>query len=425
VNYIDELRRAGCSVSKISEETGYDRKTVRKYLKDRSVPTYGPRTPRSRILDAYKEEIDKKLKAGVWNAVVIFHDLRKLGYSGGYTSIKDYVRPRRRESQQVAVRRFETEPGKQGQVDWGDLGDIEHPDGSRQSISVFVLTLGSSRSMFADLSLDQKLPALIRMHERAFAELGGVPEEILYDNMKTVVIRALTEGTDDRGEVRWNKTFLDFARYWGFQPRLCAPYRPQTKGKVESGVKYIRRNFLSGRQAQSLEDLANQLRGWLSDVANARVHGTTRRVVSEALAEEKPHLQPVGLRPPYPLYEEVTRKVSREAYVAFRANQYAAPWQYAGKPVVVRACDDVVRIAFEGKELARHLLCAGKHQVLKDEALHAGMPYAPSRRLGKAKITVVAGVAGAPQVEQRSLDVYDVYAQVGGCQVSETQESAA
>jgi hypothetical protein len=114
----------------------------------------------------------------------------------------------------------------------------------------------------------------------------------------------------------------------------------------------------------------------------------------------------LGLRPPYPLYEEVTRKVSRDAYVAFRANLYAAPWQYAGKPVVVRASDEVVRITFEGKELARHLLCAGKHQVLKDEALHAGMPYAPSRRQGKARITVVAG---APQVEQRSLDVYAAY----------------
>ena len=407
MNYIDELRRAGCSVSQISEETGYDRKTVRKYLKDRSVPTYGPRAPRARILDAYKGEIDKKLAAGVWNAVVIFNHLRKLGYTGGYTSIKDYVRPRRGESQQVAVRRFETEPGKQGQVDWGDLGDIEYPNAShvnKQSISVFVLTLGSSRAMFAGLSLDQKLPTLIRMHERAFAELGGVPEEILYDNMKTVVIRALTEGTDDRGEVRWNKAFLDFAKYWGFKPRLCAPYRPQTKGKVESGVKYIRRNFLCGRQAQSLEDLGSQLRSWLSEVANARLHGTTRRVVSEALAEEKGHLQPVGMRPPYPLYEEATRKVSREAYVAFRSNQYAAPWQYAGKPVVVRASDDVVRITFEGKELARHLLCAGKHQVLKDETLHAGMPFAPSRRQGKAKITVVAC---APQVEQRSLDVYE------------------
>lgn len=416
MNRIDELRRAGCTISKISEETGYDRKTVRKYLTDRSLPAYGPRAPRSRILDAYKDEIEKKFKAGIWNAIVIFNDLRKLGYTGGYTSIKTYVRPRRGESQQIAVRRFETEPGKQGQVDWGDLGDIEYPDGSKQSISTFVLTLGNSRGMFADVSLDQRLPTLIQMHERAFAELGGVPEEILYDNMKTVVIRTLTVGTDDRGEIRWNQTFLDFARYWGFKPRLCAPYRPQTKGKVESGVKYIRGNFLCGRKAESLEDLANQMRVWLAEVANARVHGTTHRIVSEALAEEKPYLQPVGSRPPYPLYEEVTRKVSREAYVAYLTNLYPAPWQYAGKPVSVRVSDDVVRVSCDGKELVRHLLCTGKHQTIDAGELHAGMPFASLHRQGKAMITVVVA---APEVEQRSLDVY---AEAGGCDV---QESAA
>ena len=99
-------------------------------------------------------------------------------------------------------------------------------------------------------------------------------------------------------EIRWNPAFLDFARYWGFTPRLCRPYRPQTKGKVEAGVKYLRRNFLCGREADSLEDLASQLRVWLSEIAKARTHGTTHRIVSEAWQEEKAHLQPIGARPP-------------------------------------------------------------------------------------------------------------------------------
>lgn len=176
------------------------------------------------------------------------------------------------------------------------------------------------------------------------------------------------------------------------------------KGKVESGIKYLRGNFLCGRQAESLEDLANQLRVWLAEVANARVHGTTHRVVSEALAEEKAYLQPAGSRPPYPLCEEATRKVSRDAYVAFRSNLYAAPWEYAGKEVKVRVSDDVLRLAYDGKDLARHLLCRGKHQRIEDKALHAGMPYASSHKRGKAKITVVAG---GPSVEQRSLDAYE------------------
>lgn len=404
MNRIDELRRAGCTISKIGQETGFDRKTIRKYLKDRSIPIYGPRAPRSGILDAFKPHIEKMFKSGVWNAVVILHDLRKLGYRGGYTSVKDYVRPRRREAQQAAVRRFETPPGKQGQVDWGDLGDIEYPDGGKQNLSCFVLTLGSSRGMFADASVDQKLPTLLRMHELAFAELGGVPEEILYDQMKTVVVRTLTVGTDDRGEIRWNPTFLDFARYWGFTPRLCAAYRPQTKGKVESGVKYIRRNFLCGRRAESLEDFANQLRVWVSEVANKRVHGTTHRVVAEALEEERPFLQPAGARPAYPLASECMRKVSRDAYIAYRTNLYPAPWQSAGREVCVRVADDVLRILRDGMCVATHLLKSGKHQRVEDTAgLHADMPYTATSSRAKTMITIRPG---APEVEQRSLQTY-------------------
>ena len=128
--------------------------------------------------------------------------------------------------------------------------------------------------MMAEVALDQKIGSLLRMHEEAFRQMGGVPEEILYDRMKTVWL-----GSDERGEIVWHPVFLDFARYWGFTPRLCRPYRAQTKGKVESGVKYLRRNFLCGLQGgepHSLADMNAQLREWISTVANQRVHGTTR-----------------------------------------------------------------------------------------------------------------------------------------------------
>jgi transposase len=131
--------------------------------------------------------------------------------------------------------------------------------------------------MVAEVATDQKLGTLLRMHESAFRQWDGVPEEILYDRMKTV-----WTGTDERGEIVWNTVFLDFARYWGFRPRLCRPYRAQTKGKIESGVKYIRRNFLcglQGREPTSLGDLNAQLREWVATVANQRVHGTTQQQI--------------------------------------------------------------------------------------------------------------------------------------------------
>ena len=409
VNHVCELKRQGLSISRISELTSFDRKTIRKYLLEDEIPVYGPRVARPRILDAFEAFIAAKLKAGVWNGVVLYGMLQKEGYKGGYTTVREYLNPLRREADRAAVRRFETAPGRQGQVDWGDLGDIIASDGTKQSISAFVLELGHSRGMFSDVATDQKLPTLLRMHERAFAELGGVPHEILYDQMKTVVIRTLTLGTNDRGEIRWNPTFLDFARYWGFTPRLCRAYRPQTKGKIEAGVKYIRRNFLCGREADSLEDLSGQLRTWLSEVANARVHGTTHRVVSEALQEEIPYLQAVGSRPAYPLQEEQTRRVTRDAYVAFRANLYAAPWQMAGKEVCVRVEGEQILLRRDNQTLVTHPLCAGKHQRIEDKAMHAGMPFVDARSRGKTMITIAPS---GPTVEQRSLDVY---AEAAGC----------
>jgi transposase len=191
----------------------------------------------------------------------------------------------------VAVRRFETPPGKQAQVDWGHLGTIEM-DGQQRTLNGFTFTLGYSRTMMAEAALDQKLGTLLKMHEEAFRQLGGVPEEILYDRMKTVWLEI-----DERGEVVWHPVFLDFARYWGFQPRLCRPYRAQTKGKVESGVKYVRRNFLcglQGREPSGLDDLNAQLRAWVWEVANQRVHGTTHEQVGVRWKVDQFSLQPMN-----------------------------------------------------------------------------------------------------------------------------------
>lgn len=269
---IIELRRQGLTISAISELTGSDRKTVRKYLaQPEGAPVYGPREVQPSKLEVFKPYLEERLQAGVWNAVVLLSELRTRGYAGGYTILKDWLQPQRESARTVAVRRFETPPGKQAQVDWGHLGTLEM-DGQEYKLWGFTFTLGYSRTMMAEAALDQKLGTLLRMHEEAFRQLGGVPEEILYDRMKTVWL-----GIDERGEIVWHPVFLDFARYWGFRPRLCRPYRAQTKGKVESGVKYVRRNFLCGLQgrerAASPTSTRNCARGpgaWPTSVCTAR-----------------------------------------------------------------------------------------------------------------------------------------------------------
>src|SRR5436190_20642440 len=239
-----------------------DHNTVRKLLaQPESAPVYGQREPQPSKLDTFKSYIEERLRAGVWNARVLLRELRQRNYSGGYTILTDWLRPQRESARVVAVRRFETPPGKQAQVDWGHVGSLLE-SGEERMLWGFTMTLGYSRMMMAEAATDQKLGTLLRIHEAAFQQWGSVPEEILYDRMKTV-----WTGTDERGEIVWNAVFLDFARYWGFTPRLCRPYRAQTKGKVESGVKYVRRNFLCGLQARepsNLVDLNAELRRWVS-----------------------------------------------------------------------------------------------------------------------------------------------------------------
>jgi transposase len=409
VHEIYQLKRQGLSISAISAMTGFDRKTIRKYLADaEAAPRYTPRPPQPSKLAPYQAYIDQRLTAGVWNAQVLLRELRDRGYTGGVTILKEYLQPKRQAAREVAVRRFETPPGHQAQVDWGELGSLESAGERRATIYGFVFTLGSSRALFADLALDQTLATLLTLHEAAFEALGGVPQEILYDWMKTVVL-----GTDERGEVRWHPVFLDFARYWGFTPRLCRPYRPQTKGKVENGIRYLRGNFVLGCQAGAFPEMRTELRQWLWGVANRRVHGTTGRVIFDAWQDERAWLQGIGSRAPFPYVPQVARRVARDAYVSYQSNRYSVPWARVGQEVWLREVGGQVEIWASGERLAVHPHCRGHHQMLTVPAHHVGMPTTAPTRPGKAHVTLAAEPP-APTVEVRSLDVYETWAETGG-----------
>ena len=409
VEELKELQRQGMSIQAISELTGWDRKTIRKYVRAAGVvPEYGPRPGRPSKLDGFKPYLQERLSAGVWNARVLLRELRARNFPGSYTILTDWLRPQRRTARVVAVRRFETPPGKHAQVDWGYLGTLEW-SGEEQKLHGFTFTLGYSRRMVAEAALDQKLGTLLRLHETTFQQIGGVPEEILYDRMKTVWL-----GTDERGEIVWHPVFLDFARYWGFTPRLCRPYRAQTKGKVEAGVKYVRRNFLcglQGREPGSLSDLNGQLREWIAGVANQRVHGTTREPVGLRWQVEQFRLQPLAGRPPYPYVDGEMRKVARDAYVDWQGSRYSVPWQYAGQEVWVQEMAGEVDIHTGRERIARHAKAQRKHTVLTFPPHHQGIPLAGRRAEGKILIHLRQG---APLVETRSLATYERAANGGG-----------
>lgn len=408
VHELEQMKQSGLSVSAISELTGFDRKTVRKYLLEpEAIPTYGRRAAQPGKLEPHKRFLQERLTAGVWNAQVLLREIRQRGYSGGYTILKDWLHPQRASASAAAVRRFETPPGKQAQVDWGHLGYLD-VDGRAHQIWGFTITSGYSRRLWAQAALDQKLGTLLRMHEAAFQEWGAVPEEILYDRMKTV-----WQGSDDRGEIIWHPVFLDFARYWGFKPRLCRPYRAQTKGKIESGVKYVRRNFvcgLQGREPSCLMDFNTELRQWLDTVANRRVHGTTYEQVLVRWDADQVAMQPCAGRPPYPYSDEELRKVARDGYVSWQASRYSVPWQYVGKEVWVREQAGQVEVHYGGERIAAHLPAARKHQVITEGAHHQGIPLGADRSGGKILVHIREM---APAVESRPLAVYESVAMEG------------
>ncbi len=302
------LAQQGKSIRAISRELEINRKTVRRCLRrPETASVYGPRPRRGSKLDPFKEGLRRRIAEASprWiPATVHLREIRRQGYSGGITTLRLWLARERPKEPEEPVVRFETPPGHQAQVDWAQFR------GGADRLSAFVCVLGHSRYAFVRFVPDERLETLLDAHERFFEAAGGVPCTLLYDNMKTVVVHRNAYGP---GEHRLNAGFREFAKHHGFLPRLCRPRRAQTKGKVERFIRYLRESFyvpLEARLRASGEALdvarANaEVSAWLRDVANERTHGETKRVVSEAFAEERGHLQPLcrpwgGLKPSHP-----------------------------------------------------------------------------------------------------------------------------
>src|SRR5258708_1669874 len=291
------LHRHGKGIREIARETGVSRNTVRRYLRHEEAVRYKPRPARRAKLDPFKSYVIERLRAAApeWiPASVLLMELHERGYGGGYTMLKLFMASLEPKATAQPGIRVETGPREQMQVGWAVIrrGD--------NRLSVFVATLGWSRAAYVEFVTDERVERLIEAHENAFFAFGGVPREVLYDNMRTVVLERHGYG---RGRHRFHPGFLDFARHCGFRPRLCAPYRAQTKGKVERFIRYLRYSFyvpLASRLAQEGlivdRETANLAAGrWLREVANTRVHGTTGEVPAERLAAERMQLQPVPM----------------------------------------------------------------------------------------------------------------------------------
>ena len=288
----------GVSKTELSRRFGVSRRTIHEWIETRQLDRdlegggtrYRPRPAVGHKLDPYKGIIKERLEEFPrLSAKRLYDEVRAAGYKGGYVRVRDYVRSMRPREPEEAVVRFETPAGRQGQV---DFATFTLPWGRRHAL---VTVLSHSRLLWLRFYRRQTMEVLIDGLESAFGWFGGVPQELLFDQMRSVV---LSDGRVGGGQLVLNADFLRFAAHWGFRPRACRPYRAQTKGKVERPIRYLRDSFFYGREFVSDEDLNEQALVWLKGTANVRRHGTTgERPVDRFERDERQALQPLASCP--------------------------------------------------------------------------------------------------------------------------------
>lgn len=357
---IRNLYKQGLNKTEIALKLNINRKTVSRYLKDEVKPKYERKAGKSK-LDAYKNYITERLGKYNLSSFKIYEEIQEMGFDGKYGIVNILTRSFKKELYKQAYLRFETLPGEQAQVDWGSCGEIYDEEQKKIiKLNCFIMVLGFSRTMYIDFFEDQKTTSFLSGHNNAFEYFGGYTKEILYDNLKSVVIKRKLKAKDSE----FNKTFMDFAGYYGFLPILARPYKPTTKGKVEAGVNYVKNNFIAGGEFKSLSEVKAKSKIWL-DKINNRNHCTTHEKPFERLCRE--NLISIENKKLYDIFIADYRKVQKDCYFSFKNNFYSVPYKYANTEVCIKNIDDKLIIKYRDQIIAEHKLSYGRFQYITDE----------------------------------------------------------
>jgi len=392
------LRAQGMSYVEIGELLGIDRRTAKRLCEEEEPPQAKGRE-RSSKLDAFKMVIDSWLEMRPkMRSTIIYERLKPLGYEGSYTIVKDYVRARREELAQIATVRFETLPGYQAQADFGEA-KVSFLSG-RSPVILLVYLLGFSRWRKTLVTPDETRQSLIAGLADAFTSAGGIPQEVLLDNQKPVVVRPRRPGEDAVIADEW----LRFCAHYGTSTRACWPYRAQTKGKVERPIGVVK-SFLYAHTFLDLEHLEHEL-SCCDASYNARTHATTGMAPAERLELERSYLLPLP-REPFAYAVSHRRCVSRDCFVSFEGNLYSAPAAFAGREVRLRATpQEVIIYSSRGALLAsyaRRPKGAGARLLNPDH--WQGVPGAEQAIETLAKLEEMG--LSPYVVEKRDLSVYE------------------
>jgi transposase len=436
------LAEAGATWAEIARATGYDWRTVKRYLAA-DAPTTPPaparRGPGPRKTDPYAHLIDAWLRAQPKLRASVIHErlVAEHGFTGHYQRVKVYVRENRARLTDAELepagfhRRFEVLPGAQAQVDWGDEGEITTATGPL-SVSSFHMTLSYSRDPFCCFAASQDLGSFWDCHRRAFAHFGGVPATIVYDRTKTVVRRHVGRGQ----ATPLHPEAVAFAAHYGFAIWLAAPHRAETKGRVERQVEIVRSHVLAGRSFASLGELDAAFAAWLP-IRHAQVHRTHGEVIAVRAERDRAALGPLPAQP-YLVCDRHTRRVGKDALISFEASHYSVPWRKVrpGARVELRVTPAEVAIWSLGASqqlLATHPRAIGRGGWIVDQTHWEGLPDradtqpppctgdcelipSPAREPGQLQLPEIGGWVSSPAarvlVAQRRLGVYDQLAGV-------------
>lgn len=381
------------SRSAIATRLGLHRWTVRRALSS----TEGPPKDRRRkhktpnLLDPYRVYLENRIKEyPELSGTKLLFEIKRLGYSGGGTILRDYLSTLRPSSTRQAFLRIETLPGEFAQVDWANLGTITIGN-TKRKLSCFVMVLSYSRLLYLELTFSQCLEDFLSCHINAFRFFGGIPRKINYDNLKTVVVSRVG------CQIRFHTKFMDFAGYYLFEPIPCGVRQAHEKGKVESAIRYVRSSFLAGRELSSFSELQKDSVAWRDNVANIRFHASTRERPIDRFELEKPHLQILPERD-YDTSIIRTVQATHQALVHFESNRYSVPFAFAGRTLTLKAPPHHIHIFDKTRILATHQRCYEKHKVIENPVHYEGL-LAERKKARQAKM-VESFLKLAPECQQ-------------------------
>lgn len=392
--------RNGMKIREIAKKYQRSRNTIRKIIRGEHKDEITRK--RSSKLEPYKDHLRKRWEETGMSAKILHKEIVGMGFEGSYDIVSRFLKGFRKEvsRQSKMTVRYETPPGKQAQMDWKEFSKIKFESGNELKLNIFVMTLGYSRHTFACFTTSMNLETLKCCHMRALEYFGGIPKEVLYDNMATVRDILTREK---------NQKFIQFANYYQFKVKCCRARRPRTKGKVERFIEYMRTSFLPGRVFEGIEDADSQLMHWLNTEANIRIHATTQNIPAEDLKKELLEMTAITDIRPWQLETKVSRKGNYEGFVRYNNSHYSVGSKGAGKELLIEDNGSHIKVFLgDGTLIVEHerALKSGSTMSKKDHVAEMWkLSLSDANRKEVAQSFVFK--ENSDDVQTRSLDIYE------------------